>query len=87
MSGERRPTIPQFEPLNRVARRRLVFVAVAGPVMWVVALVVAAWIVETSDAIETGLAITVGSFVLALLVLSLLRLGRRREERRYLDRR
>lgn len=87
MSGEREPIIPRFRPLGEVATWRLVLVVTVGPVMWVVALLVGAWVVEETDAIETGLAITAGSFVLALVVLSLMRAGRRREERRYVDRR
>ncbi len=59
---------------------------VLGPVLWLVSLVVVAWLLERTDLIELGLAITAGSFVFAATVLGVLRLGRKREERRYLDR-
>ena len=46
----------------------------------------ASWLLDRTNAIELGLLITAASFVFAAVVLSLLRLGRRREERRYADR-
>jgi hypothetical protein len=64
----------------------LIAALVLGPILWVVALLLAAWLLDRSDAIELGLLIAAASFVFAAVVLSLLRLGRRREERRYADR-
>ena len=57
-----------------------------GPILWVAALLLASWLLDRTNAIELGLLITAASFVFAAVVLSLLRLGRRREERRYADR-
>ena len=54
--------------------------------MWLVALLVASWLLDRTNAIELGLLITAASGVFAAVVLSLLRLGRLREERRYADR-
>ena len=54
--------------------------------LWVVALLLASWLLDRTDAIELGLLIAAAAFVFAAVVLSLLRLGRRREERRYADR-
>ena len=65
---------------------KLIAALVLGPIMWVVALMVASWLLDRTDAIDFGLLLVVGSFLLAVVVLSLLRLGRRREERRYADR-
>ena len=54
--------------------------------MWVALLMVASWLLDESDAIELGLLISTATFFFAAVVLSLLRVGRRREERRYADR-
>jgi hypothetical protein len=76
----------RFRPLRRASRPRLIAAIVLGPVAWAVSLAIAAWLIERTDAIETGLLVTVGSFVVSAIVLSLLRLGRLREERRYAER-
>ena len=76
-------------PFGRCVPRRgpkLIAALVLGPILWLVALLVASWLLDRTDAIELGLLVTAASFVLAAVVLSLLRLGRRREERRYADR-
>jgi hypothetical protein len=75
----------RFTPLRPATRWRLIATAIIGPLLWLVALLVAAWLVDRGDAIELGLLVAIGSFVLALPVLALLRAGRRREERRYAD--
>jgi hypothetical protein len=64
----------------------MVAAIVLGPVLWLVSLVVVAWLLSRTDLIELGLLITALSFVFAATVLSVLRLGRKREERRYVDR-
>jgi len=56
---------------------------VIGPVAWVIAWLVAAWLLEHSNAIEVGLLVTIASFVFAVPVLGLLAWGRAREERRF----
>ena len=56
---------------------------IVGPLLWVAALATVSWLVDRSNAIEIGLAIAAGSFALGLLVLSLQRHARLREERRY----
>lgn len=76
----------RFRPLRPASGLRLIAAIVLGPVAWAVALLVAAWLIEHTDAIEIGLLVTVGSFVVSAIVLSLLRLGRLREERRYAER-
>ncbi len=57
-----------------------------GPILWVAALVLGAWLLDRTNAIELGLLIAGASFVFAAVVLTLLRLGRGREERRYAGR-
>ena len=57
-----------------------------GPILWLAALLLASWVLDQTNAIELGLVVTAASFVFAAVVLSLLRLARRREERRYADR-
>jgi hypothetical protein len=72
-----------FQPLRPAKGTKLVFAAVIGPVAWVIAWLVAAWLIYKDDAIEFGLLVTLGSFLFAVPVLGLLALGRRREERRF----
>jgi hypothetical protein len=75
----------RFRPLRPATRWRMVATAIVGPLLWVVALLVGAWLVARADVIEIGLLVAIGAFLLALPVLALLRAGRRREERRYAD--
>jgi hypothetical protein len=74
-----------FQPLRPAKGARLVRAAVIGPVAWVIAWLVAAWLIERTNAIEFGLLVTLGSFVFAVPVLGLLHWGRNREERRFDD--
>jgi hypothetical protein len=75
-----------FRPLRPASRPKLIAAFVLGPILWVIALLVASWLLDRTNAIELGLLVTAASFVAAAVVLSLLRLGRLREERRYADR-
>jgi hypothetical protein len=75
-----------FQPLRPASRPRLIAAFVLGPMVWAVALAIGAWLIEYTDAIEFGLLVALASFVISAIVLSLLRLGRLREERRYADR-
>lgn len=72
-----------FRPLRPAKGTKLVLAAVIGPVAWVIAWLVAAWLIERSDAIEFGLLLTIASFLVAVPVLALLAWGRAREERRF----
>ncbi len=65
---------------------KLIAALVLGPILWVVAFLLASWLLDRTDTIELGLLIAAASFVFAAVVLSVLRLGRSREERRYADR-
>src|SRR5918997_5067105 len=72
-----------FQPLRPAKGTKLILAAVIGPVAWVIAWLVAAWLIERSDAIEFGLLVTIASFLFAVPVLGLLAWGRAREERRF----
>ena len=76
----------RFEPLRPASRGQVIAALVLGPILWLVALIVAAWTFKYSWAIQLGFAVTAASFLLALLVLALVRRGRRRQEMRYADR-
>lgn len=71
-----------FRPLRPARGLRLWLAAVLGPICWIVALVVAAWMLERSDLIEAGLLITLAVFALAVPALLVLHRAREREERR-----
>ena len=74
-----------FEPLHPESRKSVIVGVVVGPLLWLVAVCVAAWFFEYSWAIAVGLGVTVLSFFLALVVLALIRLARMRREREYAD--
>ena len=77
----------QFEPLRPASRGRLIAAFILGPIFWLVALVVAAVLLEFTGAILFGLVVTAGSFVISMLVLGLVYGARRRDEKRYAERR
>jgi uncharacterized membrane protein len=84
MSRDRRmERVEPFVPLRPVPRRRLIVRVVVGPLLWLVALLVAAIVLHRTRAIEVGFAIGFGCVLVSLVVLSLLRAGRNREQRRY----
>jgi fatty acid desaturase len=75
----------RFRPLRPASQRRLIVAFVVGPLVWVVALIVVAWVVVRRDAVEAALAVTAASLVVAAPILGVLYALRRREERRYAD--
>jgi hypothetical protein len=76
---------PRFEPLRPASRARLILGVVVGCLLWLAVLMLSAWLFEYGWAITLGLLVAVVPFVISLTVLALLRAGRRREERRYVD--
>jgi Flp pilus assembly protein TadB len=76
-----------FRPLRPESRRRRIAGFIVGPVAWLVAVDVATVLVYRIDEILVGVLVVAASFLLAVIVLGLLRMGRRREERRYAHRR
>lgn len=85
MSSELDRSAVRFEPRRPASRGRLIAGFVLGPVLWLVALIVAAWLFDYSWAIGVGLLVTVASFLVSLLVLAILHSRRRSQERRYAD--
>ena len=75
----------RFEPLHPASRAVLIVGVVVGPLLWLAAIAVAAWFFEYTWAIALGVLVTVASFLVALVVLVLLRAGRVRQEERYVD--
>jgi divalent metal cation (Fe/Co/Zn/Cd) transporter len=83
MSSEPEGPSVRFEPLRSVSRGRLIAGFVLGPLLWMVALIVAASLFSHSWAITLGLLVTVASFLASVVVLALLHAVRRRQEERY----
>ena len=85
--GEQGLEAPRFEPLSPAPRSRLIAGFVLGPILWLAALVIAAWALDESSAIALGVAVAVAAFVIAVLVLSWVYVARRRQEKRFEHRR
>jgi hypothetical protein len=75
----------RFRPLRPATGPRLIAAIILGPVLWAIGLAFVAVIIEYTDAIAVGLVVAAASFVISVVVLSLARQGRLREERRYAD--
>lgn len=75
----------RFEPLHPASRASLIAGVVLGPLLWLLAIAIVAWVFEYSWAIALGMAVAVASFFVSLVVLTLLREGRVRQEERYVD--
>jgi apolipoprotein N-acyltransferase len=73
----------RFRPLRPESRARLIATVAVGPLFWWVAIDIGTVVVYRFDAIAVGVFVVIASFSLAAIVLSLLWLGRRRQERRY----
>jgi len=77
---------PVFVPLRTAPRNRLVVALVVGPLLWLVALVVAGVLIHRLDVIEIGLLVAAASFVVGAVVLLLGRSLRVREEHAFASR-
>jgi hypothetical protein len=86
MHDDGEPFDARFRPLRPASRPRLIAAIVVGPVLWLAALVVAGRLIARLDVVAIGLLVSAASFVVSALVLVLLRVARRREERRYVRR-
>lgn len=73
----------EFRPLRREGPLAVLLTLVIGPLTWAAALIIAAWLVNRSHAITFGLEVTLIAFAASLVLLTLLRLRRDREEARY----
>jgi Kef-type K+ transport system membrane component KefB len=72
--------IARFSPLRRPTRVGRALVLLAGPVLWIAALVVLGYVVRQRDAVGIALLVTAASFAVSIVVLVPTRLRRRREE-------
>ena len=70
----------RFAPLHRASRARRVIVLVVGPLLWLAAIVVVSLVVAFGRAVEIGLLVTLGAFVISLVVSVVARRLRLREE-------
>ena len=86
MHEDERSTDDRFRPLRPASRSGLIAAIILGPVLWAIGLAFVAAIIEYTDAIAVGLEVAAASFVISVIVLSLVRQGRLREEKRYADR-
>jgi zinc transporter ZupT len=77
----------RFEPLRPASRRALIAAFVLGPLAWLVALTIAAIVLDYTGALLFGLTVAATSFVVAIVVLFLVHAARRRQEKRYAERR
>jgi hypothetical protein len=77
------PPSVRFEPLRPVSRARLILRLVYGPVLWLVAFAIAALLFLSGWVIQVALVVTAASFLVGLVVLAVLRMGRQREAGRY----
>jgi peptidoglycan/LPS O-acetylase OafA/YrhL len=84
-SDQERPSV-RFEPLRPASRGQLIAGFIVGPILWLVVLIVAAWLFDYSRSVAYGLLLTVAAFLVSLLVLALVHVGRRRQEERYANR-
>jgi hypothetical protein len=76
----------RFEPLRPASRGVMTAAFIVGPLAWLVALIVVAWVLSYTSAIALGLLVAVASFLVSLLVLVLVHAARRRQERRFAER-
>ncbi len=73
---------PHFSPYRRASKAWLrVSLFLLGPLLWLVSVVLVAIVVHRTDLILLGALIAVGSFLLALILLAIVRRRRIAEER------
>jgi membrane protein DedA with SNARE-associated domain len=76
------PELPaRFRPLRPLVRPRFALWVLAGAVIWLVALVVLAFVIGSSDAVELALLVLGASFAVGLVGFGLARVQRVRTER------
>jgi hypothetical protein len=86
MSSQSDPRDVHFEPLHPASRRNVIVALIIGPILWLVALILAAVVFTHTEAIPIGIAVAVVSCLIAMAILNLLLSLRRRQERRYVGR-
>jgi hypothetical protein len=71
----------EFTPLRSASRLGRILIFVAGPLLWLVSVVVVGLVVHRGGAVELGLAVTLIGFFVSLLVSANAHRLRRRDER------
>ena len=71
----------RFAALRPASRRNRLLLFLFGPVMWVAALVVLAFVLDRRDAVEFAVAVFALSFLAGVIILGFARFLRSREER------
>jgi hypothetical protein len=80
--GEHEARPPVFVPVNPTTRRIMIVRAIAGPLLWLIALAVVLLTLGRTQAIEFGVLIAAASFAVSTIVLLVLRALRLRQGRR-----
>jgi hypothetical protein len=75
------PLPARFRPLRRASPSRRRLLLIVGPLLWLAALIVLAFVVVRRDAVQIALLTLAASFVVALAALGWMRQARVREER------
>lgn len=83
MSQDAEQVDDRFRPLRMASGLRLIAAIVLGSCLWMLGLAVVAVLAHRTQAIEFGMLIAVASVLVAVPILILFRVGRRREEHRY----
>ena len=87
MAGETPAPADRFRPLRPAHGVRLFLAFTLGPALWLVALVVLSLVIHRTNAVGFGILVAIAAFGISMALLGVLYAGRRREERRYADRR
>ena len=85
-AGEHEAKAPVFVPVNPTPLRRMIGRAIAGPLLWLIALVIVLLTLDRTQAIEFGVLIAAAAFAGSTIVLLVLRALRLRQERRDVSR-
>jgi hypothetical protein len=81
-AGEHEAHTIVFVPVHPTPLRRMIVRAIAGPLLWLIALGIVLITLDRTQAIELGVLIAAASFALSTIVLLVLRALRLRQERR-----
>jgi hypothetical protein len=85
-AGEHEAHPPVFVPVHPTLLRRMIVRAIAGPLLWLIALAIVLITLDRTQAIEFGVLIAAASFAVSTIVLLVLRVLRLRQERRDVSR-
>lgn len=76
------PRLPaRFQPLRRASRGRRRLLFIVGPLLWLLALLVLAYVIRRLDVVGAALLVLGASLAVALVLVGWTRIARAREER------